>query len=289
MMGSRLRLSCLHRLYLENQRFRSDYKTHFLEGETHPPHIGKPFLLHHPTSRRGVLLIHGFMAAPHEVRPWAEHLFSQGYTVYAPRLHGHGTSARDLESRTFADWMEAVNRGDRILSLCCDSMIVAGFSTGAGLALAQAIDHPHRYKAVVAISAPMKFKGISTWLTRGLERWNSLTEAIGMTALRKPFAPNHPDNPHINYHRCPIHGFNQVKALMRHVHRKLPVLTLPALIIQGSSDPKVDPRSGPLIFNRTGSRTKHYHEIDHHQHGIVRGPVSESVFSVVDHSLSGID
>ena len=268
--------------------FEDEYNNHYIAGETKGPEIGAPFLLHHPDSRNAVLLIHGFMAAPYEVRDWAEDLYSKGYTVYAPRLAGHGTSAEDLSRCGYRDWIQSVNRGYEILRLCSRRIVVAGFSTGAGLALHQAVYHPERYRAVVSVSAPMKFKSFSSRLSGTMEHWNNLAGYLKLVSFQKPFAQNHPDNPEINYHRCPVHGFNQVKALMRIVNDKLPGLSIPALVVQGNRDPKVSPEAGKLIFNRIADDRKTYVEIDYHLHGIVRGDIGRSVFSAVHEFLSRV-
>jgi carboxylesterase len=280
--------ACRERLEKEYALFQADYQKYHVQGETKPSDIGSPFLLHHPGSQNAVLLIHGFMAAPYEVRQWADDLFSKGYTVFAPRLSGHGTSAMDLATRNYTDWRESVERGYEILASCANRIIVAGFSTGAGLALDQAIRHPDRYHSVISVSAPMKFKHLSSTFSETIERWNMIFKALKLSSFQKQFAKNHPDNPDINYHRCPIHGFNQVKALMRNVYQGLPGLSIPALIIQGNQDPKVSPEAGKLIFDRIRIRKKTMVEISHHQHGIVRGQVGASVFSRVHDFLSQV-
>jgi len=109
---------------------------------------------------------------------------------------------------------------------------------------------------------------------------------LKLNRLQKTFARNHPDNSEINYHRCPVHGFNQVKALMRRVYQGLPGIVIPILVVQGNRDPKVSPEAGKLIFDRVRAREKHYVEIDHHLHGIVRGTVGASVFAAVNEFLS---
>jgi esterase/lipase len=280
--------ACQQLLDQEQILFQNAYKKYYLPGETKGPDIGAPFFLHHPGSRDAVLLIHGLMAAPYEVRQWADDLFSRGYTVYAPRLAGHGTSAIDLAGQDYGDWVDSVERGYEILARCADRVIVAGFSTGAGLALHQAISRLHRYRAVISVSAPMKFKGLSAKLSETMERWNQAAGRLKLGFLQKEFARNHPDNPEINYHRCPIHGFNQVKALMRDVYQRLPDLSVPLLVIQGNRDPKVSPTSGKIIFNRARSPEKEYVEIGYHQHGIVRGAAGASVFSASADFLSRI-
>ncbi len=290
MMGSEaaVPLSCKKLLDQEQLCFQKAYKKYYLPGETKGPDIGAPYLLLYPGARDAVLLIHGLMAAPYEVRQWADDLFSRGYTVYAPRLAGHGTSAIDLAGQNYENWVDSVERGYEIAAACAERVIVAGFSTGAGLALHQAICHPHRYRAVISVSAPMKFSGPAAKLSETMERWNQVAGGLGLEFFQKKFAVNHPDNPEINYHRCPIHGFNQVKALMRNIHQRLPALTVPLLVVQGSRDPKVKPISGKIIFDRAQSMEKEYVEIDYHRHGIVRGTVGASVYSAAADFLSRI-
>ena len=287
MTDSGLPAACRELLDQEQALFQEEYRKHYLSGETKSPDIGCPYLLYRPESRNAVLLIHGLMAAPHEVRDWAEDLFSRGYTVFAPRLAGHGTSAEDLAARNYGDWVDSVERGYAILASCSERIIVAGFSTGGGLALHQAIRHPDWYRAVVSVSAPMKFKGLSSNLSETMERWNRTAGILGMHLLQKPFARNHPDNPEINYHRCPIHAFNQVKTLMRTVYQGLPGIAVPLLVIQGNRDPKVSPKAGKMIFDRVRITEKQYVEIDYHFHGIIRGEIGASVFNAVNEFLSG--
>jgi esterase/lipase len=265
----------------ESLLFERDYKKHFLEEETKPRNIGEPYLLHHAETNRGVLLIHGLMAAPEEVREWADFLYSRGYTVYAPRLAGHGTSAVDLAERNYADWADSVNRGHAILKACCQQIVVAGFSTGAGLALHQAITKPEAFAAVISISAPLKFKSISSGFAEHLDRWNSFLRFMGIKRMRRDFVANHPDNPHINYHRCPVRSIVQVKALMKKVYAALPALSMPALIIQADNDPKVEGLSGRKIYDRISSPDKTYRDVHFHLHGIVRGEITLDVFPEV--------
>ena len=44
----------------------------------------------------GVVLVHGYTGSPSSMRPWAEYLNQQGYTVRVPLLPGHGTKPEDL-------------------------------------------------------------------------------------------------------------------------------------------------------------------------------------------------
>ncbi|MDD9303231.1 MAG: alpha/beta fold hydrolase [Desulfobacter sp.] len=285
---SKISLSGKELFQRELKKFETAYQSYFLEGETKPRHIGEPFLLHNRSSTRGILLVHGLMAAPEEVREWAQFLYAKGYTVYAPRLAGQGTSAVDLSTRHYTEWIESVDTGKAILKPLCSKMVIGGFSTGAGLALEQAIHHPNDFDGVISISAPLKFKGRSADFVEILHAWNNLVCGFGMNCLARPYAQNHPDNPHINYHRCPVQGIVQVKALMKKVYPGLCSIKIPALIIQGTADPKVDPKSGKKIFQGLSRSDAYYRGIDFHQHGIIRGQIAQKVFDEVDTFLKVI-
>ncbi len=269
---------CQRLLNSEQALFEEEYQQHYLEGETKAKHIGEPYLLHNSDSTRGVLLIHGLMAAPEEVREWAEFLFTMGYTVYAPRMAGHGTSADDLSNRKMHEWIGSVDRGHDILKACCENITVAGFSTGGAVALHQVINKPNAFDALISISAPLKFKKFSSHFAEPVNHWNKL---IITKSWKKEFVTNHADNPHINYLRCPVSSIVQIKLMMKKVCEGLSSIAIPTLIIHASGDPKIDVQSGRDLFKRITSEKKQYKEIDFHMHGIVRGEIAKKVFTEV--------
>ena len=241
--------NCQRLLNNELALFEQEYQQYYLPGETKPKAIGKPFLLHHPKSVHGVLLIHGLMAAPEEVRELAEFLFSLGYTVYAPRMAGHGTSAIDLAERQMSEWLDSVNRGHHILKCCCEQILIAGFSTGAAVALHQVTQHPDAFTGLISISAPLKFKKFSANFAAPLNSWNRFLRLIDSRFLQarllsRDFVTNHADNPHINYLRCPVNSIVQIQRLMKEACGGLKDIAIPTLIIHASGDPKVDGASG---------------------------------------------
>ncbi|HEX5277227.1 MAG TPA: alpha/beta fold hydrolase [Fluviicoccus sp.] len=266
-------------LTAENTRFRHEREQHFRAGETKAALIGEPYFLNGDNGW-GVLLVHGLMAAPEEVREWAEELQRQGYTVYAPRLAGHGSSADDLAARAAEEWLDSVERGRQILhSAGCRSLVIAGFSTGGALALVSVIRQPDAYAAVISISAPLRFKSWKASVAEPVAVWNRLLQRLGVDAWRLEFVHNDADNPHINYGRCPVHSIVQIRRLMREVRRGLPGIRIPALVMHADADPKVDVRGGREIHRRLGSAMKRYEEVACDKHGIVRGEIGRTVFS----------
>jgi len=265
----------------ESHLFEQEYHRHYLAGETKPREIGQPYLLHNPQADTGILLVHGLMAAPEEVRQLADYLFMQGYSVYAPRMAGHGTSAVDLDQRSPADWMASVDRGRIILQSCCRRIVAAGFSTGGAVVLQQVINHPDAFAALISISAPLKFKKFSARFARPLAGWNRLLQSAGLPQLTRRFVANHADNPHINYLRCPVRSIAQIQRLMAQLQPRLASIHIPSLILHADRDPKVDVQSGRDIYRAIGSGSKRYCEIRHNQHGIVRGEIAQQVFAAI--------
>ena len=273
----------------EMLRFYEDYETHVREGEAKPHDIGAPFFHHNPKADTGILLIHGFLSAPKQLREWADALSVQGYTVYAMRLAGHGTSPEDLKGCTHEEWMGDVDRAHRILEGCCKKVIVAGFSMGAGLALAQALAKPNAFQAVISVSAPLKLKKRASSGAEALDDWNRLCRAIGLRWFAKEFVSNPTSTPDTNYLKCPIAGVVQVKALMKSVWRGLPSLAIPALIIQGKGDPTINDTSGKKIFRRIAHPCKTYREIPFHLHDIVQGPIAQELFAEVTAFIASLE
>ena len=88
-----------------------------------------------PGGRVGVLLIHGLGGTPVELRFVAQGLNRAGHTVYCPLLVGHGGSEELLNTTTWTDWYDSVEKAHDLLKQRCDVVIVGGLSAGVPLAL----------------------------------------------------------------------------------------------------------------------------------------------------------
>ena len=82
----------------------------------------------------GVLLCHGFTGSPQTLRPWADYLAQQGFTVSLPRLPGHGTTWQDLATTGSRDWYATADQAFTELSGRCEQVFITGISMGACLA-----------------------------------------------------------------------------------------------------------------------------------------------------------
>ncbi len=271
----------LHRQFLHaaHEQFTSDHAAHQTDGDSKPMEVGAPFLLKRAGARTGVLLVHGYTAAPEEVKPLAMFLHQHGLTVYACRLPGHGTSPADLAQRKWEEWLTAVERGYLILANCCRDVVLGGFSTGAGLVLLAAAANPPGVRAVFAINPPVKLRRRKARLAPAMMLWNKLVERISGEDAEQHFVPNEPENPDINYRRNPVSGVIELMELMEKVSGCLKDFRLPVLVIQGSDDPLVHPEGSEDLYQELGSKDKEFAVFPADRHVIIRGDGSERIFA----------
>jgi esterase/lipase/1-acyl-sn-glycerol-3-phosphate acyltransferase len=260
--------------------FRDDYRAFYLENETKPMDVGMPFLIKGGSKRLGIVLSHGYMAAPLEVRGLAEYLGRQGYWVYVPRLRGHGTSPEDLASRSFRDWVKSIDHGYALMSCICRRVVVGGFSTGAGLALLLAA-RVKSLAGVFAVSTPMRLRDFTARFAPAVDMWNRLVGKALHSAPKMEFVDNHPENPHINYLRNPVSGVREIERLMDELEPQLRKISMPALVIHSNRDPVVDPKGSGKIFELLGSADKRYTLFSINRHGILIGEGSENVYRAI--------
>jgi len=225
------------------------------------------------------LLVHGYLAAPEELRPLAEYLHQQGYTVFVPRLRGHGTSPEDLALRTWEDWLQSVERGYMILANSAKDVVLGGFSMGGGLALLAATNMLYKVKAVFAINCAMRLRRRTAKLAPAVVLWNKLVDKLVKDEGRRHFVPNEPENPHINYFRNPISGVKELMELMEQLSLRLDRIEVPTLLIQSSGDPVVHPEGSKEVYENLGSEDKELVMFNSNRHGILRGELSQRVFT----------
>lgn len=261
--------------------FEKDYAGFEIPGESKDREVGRPFLIKGGSRELGIVLVHGYMAAPLEVRALAEHLARIGCWIYVPRLKGHGTSPEDLAGRRHMEWIDSVAEGYVIMKTLCRRVIAGGFSFGAGMAL-DLCTRVDDLSGVFAISPPMKLQDFSAHLIPAVNFWNKLMKKINYESAGKQFIENKPENPHINYSRNPLSGVMEMERLMNQLEDKISRITIPALIIQSYADPVVDPDASLRIFKTISSKDKEYLLVSTNRHSILNGDESKRIFVAVE-------
>ncbi len=263
-----------------DEEFEKDYTTFFRTGESKARDIGRPYLIKGRSRKVGLVLVHGFLAAPREVSELAGYLGKQGLWVAVVRLKGHGTSPDDLALRGGDDWRESVDGAYAALDVVCKRVIVAGFSFGGGLAL----DCAARIRdvaGVVAVSPPLRLQDFSSRFAPSLDIWNRLMSAVHYQKGKREFLEISPEHPDINYQRLPVAGLAALEEFMSELEKQLPDITTPALVIQSLGDPVVDPDGSKLLFKLLGSSQKEYRQYDFTRHGILSGEGAGKVHAAI--------
>lgn len=231
---------------------------------------GEPYLLVPENAREiGVVLVHGFLASPAELRSYGEKLAALGYPVIGVRLCGHGTSPWDLRDRNWKEWLGSVRRGFEIISAFADHICLVGFSTGGALALRLAAEQPENLAGVVAVSVPVKFRNRNLIFVSIIHGLNKLTKWVSSLEGLMPFSPNESEHPDINYRHIPMRGLFELRRLIDNMKRRLSNVTCPVAVIQGTEDQIIDPKSADIILKKIASTDTSLHMIPSKRHGIL--------------------
>lgn len=187
----------------------------------------------------GVVVMHGFTATPHEVLWLSQHLAGQGYTVFAPRLSGHGTRPEDLARARYHDWVASAVDAVSVLRAQCQQVVVAGLSMGGCLALNVAGRLP--VDGVVAMAAPTQVIGYTPSQLRWIKYLRPYTDQTD----RGPFADyiaqqqaerGEPVLGRVRYGRWSTAAFEQLIRLIIETRDLLPRIRVPVLALYSRAD-----------------------------------------------------
>jgi esterase/lipase len=235
----------------------------------------EPFLLVPDNANKtGVVLVHGLLASPAELRAYGESLAALGHPVIGVRLCGHGTSPWDLRDRSWQDWLSSVRRGYEIIEAFVDRVCVIGFSTGGALALCLAAEKPEKLAGVAAVSTPVKFRNRNLIFAPILHGINKLTEWVTSQEGVVLFRPNDSEHPEINYRHIPIRGLFELTRLIDEMMHRLADVTCPVMVVQGTEDRIIDPKSAEILLGKIASTETLLHMIPSRRHGILHEDIA---------------
>ncbi|HEX9584941.1 MAG TPA: alpha/beta hydrolase [Gammaproteobacteria bacterium] len=231
---------------------------------------GEPFLLlPKDPSPLGVVLVHGFLASPSELRSLGERLYQRGHAVIGVRLKGHGTSPWDLRERSWKEWLASVRAGCRLMEGLTPRYCIAGFSTGGALALVHAATHADGPVGVAAAAVPVIFRNKNMRFVPLVHGANRLLRSISSAEGIMPFRPNQSEHPHINYYQIPIRGLYELRLLVDALRQHVAGVDCPVLLLQGDRDPVVDPGSVEILGNLLAGKDVRINVVSSRRHGIL--------------------
>jgi esterase/lipase/1-acyl-sn-glycerol-3-phosphate acyltransferase len=265
---------------LDNEHFEEEYRQYQTE-ESKPPEIGRPFILK-GDGDTGILLCHGYLAAPEEMRPLGDFLHGAGYTVYGARLQGFGTSPDQLLDVSWKDWLVSFNRAYAVLRNSCSRIILGGFSAGALLVLLNAARKGRALDSIFCIDTPLILMDRrACTLAPAALGLNRFMDKLHLPVSISDTLENVSETPHINYDRHYLHSVGELCKLISECRNELQKVDVPCLLIHASNDPVADPEGADLIYKTIGSEVKQQITIDADYHNLVQRDGREKVFEKV--------
>jgi len=233
----------------------------------------------------GCLLLHGLTAAPYEVAWMGQHLAAQGLTVCVPRLAGHGADFRLLQRTRWQDWYLSALDGYHLLKTQCDTIFVAGLSTGGLLTLALsahvAVDGLIVMAAPVSIPQSERTLALARWLKFArpfidLPDTTDFPQRLRAEQARR----GEPERGRVRYDRWATRALQEFHALMSAAEISLPKITAPALLIYSEADQTVPFFNQERVANQLGSKIIEKHTLKNSGHILTQDMERETVFDL---------
>lgn len=206
----------------------------------------------------GVLVIHGFTGSTQSMRYLGERLAEAGFTVYGPRLMGHGTAPEDMEQSTYRDWIASVENGLEKLRSTCDQVFVTGLSMGGTLTLYLAENHTD-IKGIMPINAAIEmpdliqnYEQLKATDTRFVAGIGSDIKQSGIEELA--------------YEKTPVKSMGEIIELSAIVKNDLGKINIPAMIFSSVEDHVVPPENSRDIFDGIQSQNRTLIMLDNSYH-----------------------
>ncbi|HLF25132.1 MAG TPA: alpha/beta fold hydrolase [Anaerolineae bacterium] len=210
-------------------------------------HAGEAFLFE--GGPIGCALLHGFTAAPREMRPLGRYLNDAGFTVHGVRLAGHGTRPEDLARTGWREWYASAHEAVSRLRGGCRRVFACGLSLGGALALL--LGARGEVDGVISIATPLHPAERRLKYARFIAPFKRYTPK-GFADLHDPAARAD----HADYLRVPTRAAANLHHLIGLLERELPRVNAPVLIIHSRLDRVVPPEDAQAIFKRVATADK---------------------------------
>ncbi len=189
----------------------------------------------------GVLLCHGFTGTTQSMRPWAEHLSAAGLTVVAPRLPGHGTTIRDMNTTRFSDWYATLEAAFDDLRGRCDTVFAMGLWMGGTLVLRLAEVRADQVAGAVVVNASLATERKDAKLLPLLSRLVPSFPGIA-NDIKKPGVTE------LAYPKIPLKAAYSLQQAWPVVKADLGRITCPVLAYRSAEDHVVEAVSGAALL-----------------------------------------
>ncbi|MFD2042868.1 alpha/beta hydrolase [Ornithinibacillus salinisoli] len=201
-----------------------------------------------PGNEIGVLVSHGFTGTTQSMYDIGKQIAERGFTVYGPRLTGHGTHQEDMERASYQDWIGNVEAGVEKLKETCSSLFVVGLSMGGTLSLYLAENDPE-IAGIMPINAATNLPEMESYYHEIKDGEERFVDGIG-SDIKKDGVEE------LAYPKTPVKSMGDLLALMNMVRKDLEKITVPTLIFSSTIDHVVPPDNSLEIYQNISSDDK---------------------------------
>lgn len=197
---------------------------------------------------RGIaILVHGLSDTAFAMRDLARSFARHCFEARALLLPGHGTRAADLLAVDHEDWLQHVQAAVFVASHENDTVVVAGFSLGATLALAVAAALPERVDAVIGLSPAYRIQS------------STLARQAHWIAVLRPWLDVDPREEFARYEAMPTRGIASTMAAIDTLHRRVRArggVPMPWMVVQSADDEVVDTARNRAFFESQATHAR---------------------------------
>ena len=207
----------------------------------------------------GVVLVHGYTGSPSSMRPWAEYLNQQGYTVRVPLLPGHGTKPEDLSEVTWQQWPEKIESELDELRKNCTKIFICGFSMGGGTTLHLATKHSDKLTGIILVNPMIHLPFIGTKLAYLLSRIKKYRSSAGDDIKRPGVTQG-------GYEVMSTEGIYQILQMLKYTRANLHRVSVPMQLFHSVDDHTLPVSNTEIVMERVGSLSKERIELTNSFH-----------------------
>ncbi|NWF69512.1 MAG: alpha/beta fold hydrolase [Chloroflexi bacterium] len=234
-------------------------------------------------SSAACLCLHGFTAAPDEMRWFGHALAQQGISTYGPRHAGHGVDYHDLARMRWQDWYLGALDAYHLLRQQYAQVFVAGLSMGGLLSLMVAATVP--VAGVVVMAAPFVVNDwkleATHWLKFALPfskqpDISDLPQRIRQEQARRGM----PVVGRVRYDDWSTAAAAELHTVMLRAADCLPHVSAPVLTIYSQGDQTVPPKNAAFLQAHIGSKILEQHVLQKSDHVLTQDSECDTVFAL---------
>lgn len=232
------------------------------------PDLDFEFIDENNQYKNAILLFHGLTGSTFEMKKYAQHLYANGYDVYAYCLPGHGEDTYNIRSVSYIDWIEFAQSKFIQLKTKYQNVFLGGLCLGAVLALILGQKFKSEVCGIISLSTTLYLDG---WTMP----WYNFMMPLGLYTLiryyytfpeREPYGIKNIKKRRsiqkimgknsIAMDNYPLSCVYELLKLSKIARKNINEVISPILIMHSNDDDLTSVKSAKFVFNNISSTKK---------------------------------